>query len=593
MNKRRFAALLFAAVLCTQLLPGRVWAQETPASEVAETPEEIAAHLYEDPDRFVSTPVYPVYEATPSVSSLTHNSRFADYMPVSGIDVSKFQGTVNWAGVATDDVDFAIIRVGCRGYDTGALIYDEKFEPNIRNAATAGLDTGVYFRTQAITTAEAVEEANFVIDHIKKFQVTMPVYFDIEAIDYDEGRLDNAGLSKAQKTALCEAFCSTIRAAGYEAGVYANMYWLNNMIDAASLSAKYPIWLANYTNQTSYTGTYGMWQFSSTGSVTGIDGNVDRDVRYSKKIHYSVSSLTLEQIGETAIPVITGEGSITYSSSAPGVAKVDSSGVITAVADGTAQITATSSNGSKTTLTVKVESPSPIELDYTKALLRSVGETVRIYTDPPSGFTFTSRHPSVATVSSDGTVTAAGFGQATIVVSDGKGHSELCIVTVRHSDPLIGDCNLDNAVNAIDASCILYYAARAGAKDPLRYNDALTALYDYDGSGRIDANDGCEVLIYSAKAGAGVFAKTGEWPIYQQKHLPRSGPKRFGAAFCVTAHASPPRIRPRISSGVKTYFLSQKWQQTSMSSPVSASFCSSSRPMLTSTREVRSRLQSQ
>ena len=490
--------LCAAAMLPVQVLPAGAQSTE----EVTAVQQGTVSQDAGDPDRFSRSWMYPVYGASPTVSSLTHNSRFAaDYVPVSGIDVSKWQGTVNWAGVATDDVVFAIIRVGNRDYSTGALVYDEKFEPNIRNAATAGLDTGVYFRTQAINTAEAVAEANFVIDHIKSFQVTMPVYFDIESIDYDTGRLDQAGLTKAQKTALCEAFCSTIQAAGYEAGVYANMYWFNTMLDAASLESKYHIWLANYTDQTSYTGRYDMWQFSCTGSVTGISGNVDRDVLYSRRVKYSVSSITLGSVGETALPLVTGDGRISYTSSAPQIARVDTNGVITAVSHGTAKITAASSNGSTAVLTVQVNAAPPITLDYTWAMLREVGESVRICTNP-SGLTFTSLHPSVADVTQDGVVTANGFGNATIKVTDAYGQMKLCTVTVRHSDPLVGDCNLDNAVNAIDASLILQYAAKAGAKTPPLYSENIRALFDYNASGRIDATDASEVLIYSARAGA-------------------------------------------------------------------------------------------
>lgn len=215
-----------------------------------------------------------------SNGELTHNSRFDGLDRVYGIDVSYFQYDIDWEKVATE-VDFAIIRVGYRGYGSaGDLVLDYKFKENITEAKAAGLEVGVYFYTQAINSEEAREEADFVCKYLKGYELDLPVYYDIESVDYDEGRLDNADLSVAQKTQLCKAFCNRIIKNGYEAGVYANMNWLYNEIDGKELGEKYPIWLAHYTDETSYTGDYQTWQFSSTGKISGISTNVDMNVNY-------------------------------------------------------------------------------------------------------------------------------------------------------------------------------------------------------------------------------------------------------------------------------------------------------------------------
>ena len=215
-----------------------------------------------------------------SNNKLVHNSKFDDMDKIYGIDVSYFQYDIDWSKVK-NDVDFAIIRVGYRGYgESGDLVLDYKFKENIKEAKAAGLEVGVYFYTQAITPAEAREEADYVYKYIKNYELELPVYFDIESVDWDSGRLDNADLTVAERTKLCRAFCNRMISYGYESGVYANMNWLNNLIDGKLLGSKYPIWLANYTNQTEYDKEYQTWQFSSTGKISGISTNVDMNVDY-------------------------------------------------------------------------------------------------------------------------------------------------------------------------------------------------------------------------------------------------------------------------------------------------------------------------
>ena len=140
-----------------------------------------------------------------------------------GIDVSKFQGTIDWNAVAADGITFAIIRCGYRGYGSGALVEDATFRRNIQGATAAGIQVGVYFYSQAIDEAEAVEEASMVLSLVQGYSLPYGVYFDTEKVAGDTGRAD--GISAAQRTANAVAFCETIRNAGYTPGVYSYASW--------------------------------------------------------------------------------------------------------------------------------------------------------------------------------------------------------------------------------------------------------------------------------------------------------------------------------------------------------------------------------
>ena len=193
---------------------------------------------------------------------------------VLGIDVSRWNGTIDWKAVKNSGVSFVIIRCGYRGSTEGKLIEDSKFATNIKGATNAGLKVGVYFFTQAVDEVEAVYEASYVIDKIKNYKINYPVFLDVEA---SGGRADK--ISVETRTKVCKAFCETIQSAGYTAGIYANKNWLTEKLDASQLSA-YKIWLAQYAAAPTYKGTYDMWQYKSTGSVGGISGDVDMDLSY-------------------------------------------------------------------------------------------------------------------------------------------------------------------------------------------------------------------------------------------------------------------------------------------------------------------------
>ncbi|MCD7835535.1 MAG: RICIN domain-containing protein [Lachnospiraceae bacterium] len=208
-----------------------------------------------------------------------HNSRFDSCTVRNGIDVSYYQGDIDWSSVKNDGIEFAFIRVGYRGYgSSGALVQDTRAGQNLQNAASAGIKTGVYIFSQAITEAEAREEAEFVLEQIAGYDITMPVVIDYEYVSGGIGRLYNANLSSEQATGIVNAFCEVIEEAGYTPMLYANKSMLENSLNAGDIP--YKVWLANYTTETSYQGSYEYWQYSSSGVVSGIDGRVDSDFWY-------------------------------------------------------------------------------------------------------------------------------------------------------------------------------------------------------------------------------------------------------------------------------------------------------------------------
>lgn len=197
---------------------------------------------------------------------------------VLGIDVSKWQKEIDWDKVKAEGVDFAIIRCGYRGSVTGSLVEDPYFEQNIRGAQAAGIKVGVYFFTQAVNEVEAVEEASMVVSLVRDYELQYPVFIDTEGAG-GNGRADLLGVE--ERTAVCEAFCSTVSNAGVEAGVYASRNWYNNRLTASRLE-DYVIWLAEYRSVPLYQGYYQMWQYTSKGKIDGINGNVDLNVSYRK-----------------------------------------------------------------------------------------------------------------------------------------------------------------------------------------------------------------------------------------------------------------------------------------------------------------------
>lgn len=193
-----------------------------------------------------------------------------------GIDVSKYQGKIDWNAVAAAGIKFAIIRCGYRGGLNGQLIEDPYYRTNIKGATAAGIKVGVYFFTQAVTEAEAVEEASMVLSLVSGYRLSYPIFVDTE--NGVSGARAN-GLDVNTRTACVAAFCKTIANSGYTAGIYASKNWYGSKLNMSALNS-YCIWVAQYNTTCTYTGRYSIWQYSSKGCINGINGYVDLNVSY-------------------------------------------------------------------------------------------------------------------------------------------------------------------------------------------------------------------------------------------------------------------------------------------------------------------------
>ena len=201
-----------------------------------------------------------------------------------GADFSKHQGTIDWASVKQSGVEFVILRAAVRGYgSSGNLVTDSQIAANIKGALSQNIDVGIYVFSQAVTTEEAVEEAERALDIIKGYDIKLPIYFDSEysGAPNRTGRAD--GLTKAERTSLAIAFCETVRNAGYKPGVYASKsFFYNNLGYAAFQSRGYEIWLAHYISSvTDFKYPYNIWQYTSKGSIGGVQSEyADLDIAY-------------------------------------------------------------------------------------------------------------------------------------------------------------------------------------------------------------------------------------------------------------------------------------------------------------------------
>ena len=194
-----------------------------------------------------------------------------------GIDVSRWNEDINWSKVKEAGIEYAIIRAGYRGSASGALVEDKYFRQNIEGALAADVPVGLYFFTQAVNEVEAVEEASMVLALCKEYDITYPIFIDTEKAG-ENGRANE--LDKKTRTAICQAFCETIRSGGYKAGIYASKNWYEKKLDTNILSDDIYIWLAQYGDEVTYDGRYHMWQYTSSGRVLGIEGRVDLNLSF-------------------------------------------------------------------------------------------------------------------------------------------------------------------------------------------------------------------------------------------------------------------------------------------------------------------------
>ena len=262
-QKKAFAAALLALVLAGGCAP-------------AEEPEQPPTISYRDRVLVVKENV-PVSTYDPTGFFTDQRGR-VQYVQDgknarTGVDVSVYQQEIDWAAVAADGVDFAMIRLGYRGYTQGGLNLDKQFEKNIQGALEAGLDVGVYFFSQAISPEEAEEEADFVLAALEGYDLTYPVAYDWEPIEPGNGaRTDN--MDSGTLTQCAKAFCARIREKGYAPVIYLNQDLGYLTFDLEEL-ADIPIWLAEYGETPDFYYDFDLWQYSHTGQVAGIEGNVD------------------------------------------------------------------------------------------------------------------------------------------------------------------------------------------------------------------------------------------------------------------------------------------------------------------------------
>ncbi len=366
MKYRKILSGLLAFSLFSQLLPLSILGRTASAEDITITQKSIL-----------------------NGKTYTINPKFDGYQILDGIDVSKWQGDINWNGLKSEGVDFAIIRLGYRSTSaSGAIYIDNRFKQNIEGANNAGIDAGVYFYSQATTPAEAVAEAKYCISNLKGYDLQLPIVMDFEYAWVDGGhggRLYDAHLSEDKATEVIFAFLDTVKAAGYEGMIYGSKYTLYDSMHAEKLEKEYPVWLAHYNTKTDYEGEYLIWQYSDSGQLDSIDGYVDCDFMFLPQVLEDISfakdEYIIEQGQRFTMPVEkVPEGcmkELTWQTSNPAVAYfAKQTSTLVAVAPGTTTVTVKSANGLEAQCRVTVKDTlsdvtiSEIEpLPYTGAAL--------------------------------------------------------------------------------------------------------------------------------------------------------------------------------------------------------------------------------
>lgn len=238
--------------------------------------DDISFYVYAESDIDASKEDTGVVEALESADDTEDKTIKKSDKSSFGIDVSAYQGDIDWDKVKASGVDFVIIRAGYRGSKTGVLVEDSCFKKNLQGAREAGIQVGVYFFTQATNEVEAVEEASMVVSLLENSKIDYPIFIDTEGAG-GNGRADL--LDAETRTKVCVAFCKTVESAGYHGGVYASRSWYYRNLNASDLE-EFVIWDAEYVGNPQYTGKYDMWQYTSSGLIDGINTRVDLDVSY-------------------------------------------------------------------------------------------------------------------------------------------------------------------------------------------------------------------------------------------------------------------------------------------------------------------------
>ncbi len=248
-------------------------------------------------------------------STYTHNAQFDNCIIVDGVDVSAYQETIDWQAAKRNGVDFAILRVAYRGYGAaGNMNEDNCFVKHIEGAKAAGVMVGIYFFSQALNTLEARAEARYTLELLGNYDLDLPIFMDYEFSTSSKGRFLSGTISKIEATENARAFCDYIEEnSRFEAGVYANLNFLNKTVDGRQLSQRYPIWVAQYNKRCDYGNAYAFWQYSSGGKVDGMNGRIDSNVWY---VQQSPVSTSLNSMVD-AQAVIAGNTEYTYRNGQP------------------------------------------------------------------------------------------------------------------------------------------------------------------------------------------------------------------------------------------------------------------------------------
>lgn len=244
-------------------------------------------------------------------------SRIKENQEIStGIDVARYQGTIDWSRVATSRVDFAMVRVGYRSQSDGEIVEDPNARYNLQEAQKHNIKLGAYFFSTAVSEEEAIEEAQWVAELISQYAITYPVAYDCEG--YREADSRQKHLSIEERTDIALAFLKTIEKLGYEGMFYSskNELELNNWWQTDRIEKSYKIWVAQYpekpypmTESSSYSGTHHMWQHTTNGAVPGISQNVDMNVAYFSYpgINEPLSDVVPEEVGPSVEAMMTFE----------------------------------------------------------------------------------------------------------------------------------------------------------------------------------------------------------------------------------------------------------------------------------------------
>lgn len=353
-----------------------------------------------------------------------------------GIDVSKWQKSIDWARVKKSDISFAIIR--CGYIKNGKAVTDPKWRRNANECKKKGIPFGTYLYSYATTTTQAKKEAWHVLRLVKGYRLRYPIYLDME--NEVQGRL-----SKKQLAAVARAFCSTIEKAGYEAGIYANYNWFTTKLTDNYFNGK-DRWVARYNNYCGFKGAYNVWQCTSTYRVPGISGNVDLNFQIGTKPPAEVKKLRLssgrvklycgqkKKLTTAVSPKNAYNAGAKFSTSNKAAATVASDGTIRAAAPGKATITAKAADGcgAKAVCTVEV-----IGITFDKASqVLDKGKTLKLKAKHSASkkalrvTEWKTSNKKIATVNKDGVIKAVNYGTVTITAVNGK-LSGTCRVTVK------------------------------------------------------------------------------------------------------------------------------------------------------------------